>query len=473
MRHIDVQGARGASVGLEGNRGDPAGVAYLGGRVDLLRQGIATVRPRREIRACSAAVTSHCLLVLLLRDEHGHHRHVARRHEEPAVVHHRDHVPRVARLEDVPRLEHAAGVRCGRQRDDVAGLQRRGVVGAHRAVRRLVQSDHEALREHRSDGHVAVRHRELVVRNLHRLVVGVLHDPFNEEVALVRRRRQSHGVARVGRRRGGRDRAALGLGHRDAVAGERLEVGHVAAARRHVERDARLGRHHSAVLRPVDEHVARVRRRRQRHGGALVVAASARHRAALRRVGRRLDHVAVAAEVRHVRCGLRHSEAVARVAGHHDAALRPVQEAVAGVRRRGQRDVRAFLEAASARHRAASLRVGAHADVVVCARALRDVAAKRDALCGAARGEDEGLVVVAALGQTVLQADIHHLLDTAARRRDAQRGGVGAALGQADLVVRGRRHRHARLQVPADDRERLRLRRTLALRIREPCQARG
>ena len=128
--------------------------------------------------------------------------HIARRHEEPAIVHNRNHILRAAGLKDVPCHEDAVGIRCGRQVDNSTRLQLSSLVGADGTVLGLGQGDIVALRENGRNSNIAVRHGELIACHGDG-VAGCIHNiPFHEEIARIRCCCQSDHIAHIGCRRG-------------------------------------------------------------------------------------------------------------------------------------------------------------------------------------------------------------------------------------------------------------------------------
>ena len=127
--------------------------------------------------------------------------------------------------------------------------------------------------------------------------------------------------------------------------------------RRRREVVGRCGRHLCTALRPVDEGIAAVGRRRQRDGGACIVRARAVDRAARGRLRTRRNCVLDAEEVRHQVAVRRCCEGVGRCGPHRRAPLGPVDKGEAAVSRRRQCDgVACIVRATFADH--ATLRWG-------------------------------------------------------------------------------------------------------------------
>ena len=107
------------------------------------------------------------------------------------------------------------------------------------------------------------------------------------------------------------------------------------------------------------------------------VSTAAGHRTAFFRVGGDNQRVGAESEIRHIVGGLRNSERVVGIGGNHLAALRPVRERVACVRRGRQRGRGTVVVGACAAHITASGRVGRG----------------RDSIAVEFEGGDEGVVV--------------------------------------------------------------------------------
>ena len=301
MGHVDDQlsGSRGRR-GPESDLRDAAFlIAKLGSKINLLREGISGTDVGRDVVVC-AGTRTQLGLILFRSNKDTHDGDIAGGHDEIAVVHHRDHRSRVAGLIDIPGQQNAIRIGCCGQRDDIARMQSRGMIGANRAVFGLVKCDGETLGEDGGYGHIAVGHGEGVVVYRDGLVVGIHNLPSREEVAGASAGGQGDDIAHIRRGRIGTDGAAFRLDEGDSMAGEGLEVGDVATAGHHVEGVAGLGRNHGAVQGPIDEGVACVGRSSQGDRRALIVAACTGDGAALTRVGRGHDSVADAAEVGHV-----------------------------------------------------------------------------------------------------------------------------------------------------------------------------
>ena len=110
-----------------------------------------------------------------------------------------------------------------------------------------------------------------------------------------------------------------------------VEVRHIVGVSVHGEGVGRVGGNLRAVLRPVNELIARVGSGRQCSRGEVFVIATAGHYTACSRVRRNVDGMDDGVEVRHVVTSSRHRERVGRIGGNLHPVLRPVDEFVTWV----------------------------------------------------------------------------------------------------------------------------------------------
>ena len=151
---------------------------------------------------------------------------------------------------------------------------------------------HSAARnEGRTNGHIAVRHGELVVCYCNAVVVGVSHIPFREEISRIGCGCQRNDIAWIGSVDIGTDGAILNLAAGHTVGCQLSKVGNVGTSRSHCEGVRRVGGNLCAVLSPVREGIASVGCRGQGAAGAGIERAAATYVTAVGRVGTGSDGV--------------------------------------------------------------------------------------------------------------------------------------------------------------------------------------